>query len=379
MKNVPFTRNETARANREAFTLVELLVVIAIIGTLVALLLPAVQAAREAARRMQCGNHLKQYGLAVHSFANAKNDYVPPVVTAEGGPSIWVILMPYYEQSALYELYLRTAYGGMRVTNNQWWSGADTWPGDEPMIEEHRKSFASVSIATCPSRRSQSQGRTDSGVGDRIGNGACNDYATVITMKQDGTNSTAYDSVVTLNSVTRYWRQRFRQPEDADYFVGPFRAGIIPAIPDGMKNWEPRDTMAWWSDGTSNQIIFGEKHIPMGLLQTCANDWDADYTFADCQYFSADGTNEIHIGRVAATNLTFGMITRNPGVAAEPQSGQTVNRYNAESNFSFGSYHPGVSHFVLGDGAVRAFNVNMIQLAVCRLCDVGDGVSVELP
>jgi prepilin-type N-terminal cleavage/methylation domain-containing protein/prepilin-type processing-associated H-X9-DG protein len=84
------------------FTLIELLVVIAIIAVLIAQLLPAVQAAREAARRMQCVNNLKQLGLAVQNYASA-NDAIPPNSSAVTNDfSMKARLLPYIEQSALY-------------------------------------------------------------------------------------------------------------------------------------------------------------------------------------------------------------------------------------------------------------------------------------
>src|SRR6188474_2683919 len=87
---------------RRAFTLVELLVVIAIIGVLVALLLPAVQAAREAARRMSCSNNLKQLSLALHNYEDTHKT-LPPAGIDSNQMSWTVLLLPYMEQKPLYD------------------------------------------------------------------------------------------------------------------------------------------------------------------------------------------------------------------------------------------------------------------------------------
>lgn len=134
------------RKYRTGFTLVELLVVIAIIGILVGLLLPAVQAAREAARRMQCQNNIRQVALSLHNFESAFKK-LPPAssvpwgrygkddahmdYTGPFGPNWAVLILPYIEQSSLYQLANVTSFPGVVISspNGHPPSGVDglTW------------------------------------------------------------------------------------------------------------------------------------------------------------------------------------------------------------------------------------------------------------
>jgi prepilin-type N-terminal cleavage/methylation domain-containing protein len=122
---------------RNAFTLVELLVVIAIIGILVALLLPAIQAAREAARRVACQNNLHNLALAVMNYENRQNAF-PPAVPAKisagelvdlnevDQKSSWIVhILPEIEEQALYDRF--------DVTKNYFAYTPEIWPGKEPV------------------------------------------------------------------------------------------------------------------------------------------------------------------------------------------------------------------------------------------------------
>ncbi|HUT93320.1 MAG TPA: DUF1559 domain-containing protein [Thermoguttaceae bacterium] len=143
-----------ARRSR-GFTLVELLVVIAIIGILIALLLPAVQAAREAARRGQCANQLKQLALAVHNYVDTFKVFPPKKAGTTAAPdcwgdngsygSGWMRLLPFYEQQALYDAWSSQLTVGATVYP-PWgpcpWGPSNTtyWPYQEQ-----------VSALMCPS------------------------------------------------------------------------------------------------------------------------------------------------------------------------------------------------------------------------------------
>ena len=141
---------EGGNVRKRAFTLVELLVVIAIIGMLIALLLPAVQAAREAARRMTCTNNVKQISLSLHNHHDIHN-FFPPLggrmgttastkFTHDGAAGTFLYLMPFLEMSALYD-------GITGVTN-----GSYSTPWDTPAAQ----ASGLISAALCPSNSERS-------------------------------------------------------------------------------------------------------------------------------------------------------------------------------------------------------------------------------
>src|SRR6476660_6926402 len=123
-KSSPATQKEKVMSGKRApiggFTLVELLVVIAIIGVLVALLLPAVQSARESSRRTKCLNNLKQLGIALHSYHDTIGGFPPGYL--ENNPltdrANWItLLLPYHEQAAVFQLYDPSTSTGGGATN----------------------------------------------------------------------------------------------------------------------------------------------------------------------------------------------------------------------------------------------------------------------
>jgi len=387
--------------HKNAFTLVELLVVIAIIGILIALLLPAVQAAREAARRMQCSNHMKQIGLAVHNFHDAQRGLPSSTIGIFGGEgnhgnrntgvwsrmSMWGMLYPYIEQTALYDILSEwnnlgnTGTAGS-ATHPAWLGGAldvEWWWG--VLNDTQRQSFGSVSTYRCPSRRGGGSlvtpGRvetTGSGNTDYYNfPGPQGDYAMVFMYNGDGSNG------------DHYWPQNHIVNIPSAYVtphVGPFRVaswatmiGSDASNPDSYKTWSPRDTIAWWRDGTSNQLIIGEKHIPTSKLGQCATADEGTDNIGDCSYLITGWWKSVASGR----SFHWSGL-RNPALSFLPIESRPAAEKTNVAYYNFGSYHPGVCHFLLGDGSVQSISVTTpVEAVLVPLAVVNDGRAVSLP
>ncbi len=283
------------RASRpRAFTLVELLVVIAIIGVLVALLLPAVQAAREAARRTQCINHLKQIGLASHNYHDTYG--LLPNSRHDANFTWMTMILPQIEQPALYAKW--------KLTGNFY--------GQLPECREAR-----INVYYCPSRRS-------------AGSAQWCDEA------QDNTTSPLYKSATgdfafcTGDSAVNggdYWQWNGQDtPANGVGILWNGNMSTSPPVIAGGPSYKGT-ALREITDGTSNTLLAGDKHVYQKNL--------ADEAYGDGGAFNGD---KGHSHRAVGSNVPL---------SKGPQD--TTKR-------AFGSWHPSVTNFVFVDGSVRSIS-----------------------
>jgi hypothetical protein len=387
--------------------LVELLVVIAIIGVLIALLLPAVQAAREAARRMQCTNHLKQIGIGIHNFHNTRNGIPPACIGAgfvtlawgSGGSgldeerwrraTIWPLLYPYIEQEALYDEYANANFDGRTGFNvrftNYWWNS---------LSPEAQKAHSSVPVAICPTRGKRvadsgnvpTSGSQFEDGGDMV-SGPAGDYVMVFSFIGNTQPTNNEDGV--------WWHVGDCKVARNNNQHGPFRQALLSGTNGHDGNtWQPQDDFTRFIDGMSNQLLFGEKHIPNGRVGKCINNaWasgaERDSTFGtsmesidigDCSILTIGEYRAPSSGRIVRhlTHPGFSFPAEfsdaHPGIILPHIQGYVAHRYSA-----FGAVHTGVCNFLIGDGSVHGISASLHPDILAALGTVDDGVPVSLP
>jgi prepilin-type N-terminal cleavage/methylation domain-containing protein len=317
---------------KQGFTLVELLVVIAIIGVLVALLLPAVQAARESARRMQCTNHLKQWGLALHNYHDTYQSF--PMVggfDAQHGWGFLPLVLPFVEQAGVAA---QVDFCKLPVTHNV----------HAPVRQ------AKISILWCPSDPSQRllqdrampipppAGSTADGTpagrfigspthyvgsyGDGFNNIPADVYGGDGAMALYGAGGCASNNTATPTSACP-------QPGQG-YGGGQYHRGIFNYLGD-----TPAVAMAHITDGTSNTILMGHTtvHASSTSLIWCSSTG------------SVNGTS-------LPINFALKKCKGTPGLSVNACNGTAASWMSR----GFHSFHPGGTISCLADGSVRFFS-----------------------
>jgi prepilin-type N-terminal cleavage/methylation domain-containing protein/prepilin-type processing-associated H-X9-DG protein len=323
---------------RKGFTLVELLVVIAIIGILVALLLPAVQAAREAARRMQCSNNIKQLGLALHNYHDTHKSfpmaYFVHIVPGRGyNIQPWgIMILPFMEQQPLYDSY-----------NTNVAPVDQAGPIGQANIQVIR---TKLSVFICPSAGAQQDREYDGGI--------------------------PANAVPTLPALT--WKAA-----PSDYCVSTGVRGTFSNIAyagnaGGKRHGTLQDHItivgiaqstnrpsgfAHQLDGTSHTFILGER---TGGNEIYSNRqiWQAP-TSTKQQLIAANGggwgdalNGEHWLQGSLYSGLPF----------PPPNGGPCAINCTNLRGYGFHSFHPSGCHFLMGDGSVQFLHQSAAQLAI---------------
>jgi len=331
-------KNRFSRTLR-GFTLVELLVVIAIIGVLVALLLPAVQAAREAARRTQCANNLKQLGLSAQNYYSAQNQFPTGFLGSMGSDpgdifdntvqwlGIFTYLLPYFEQAGISD---QINDIDLNVNNTDTPYSNDT---------DHPNAWAAsqwkIGALTCPTIPNQ---KPDYTYWDRI----------------------AYSSLWRIMRVDGFTAPDIEMGETNYLGVSGWFGPVTSNHPDaelynslvGIFYNRSKTRIQQISDGTSNTLLFGEAGGTIG------------------QNVSINGV--VYNGKIAAhawtgTNTLAVKWGIDPSVNDSP--GTTFDSHWA----NFASLHPGIVQFCFADGSVRSLNVSISVEPLQFLAGMGDG------
>lgn len=335
-----------ARRRNRGFTLIELLVVIAIIAILISLLLPAVQQAREAARRTQCKNNLKQIGLAIHNYEGTYGR-VPTsgeyTIYPAGKPgtrvfapiSFFTAILPYVEQANIYNAW------NMNFPYN-----AD--PSAYSGVQNNQLAQSSIASYLCPSN-----GNFNANGGDGYGQA---DYMPIAYINLDPASGLAVANSIRDGFLAGAGSRQFRDCTDG-------LSSTIAIIEDSGK---PAGIVGKYDDASvvayNNPIAY--TLVKQGACavagKRCPNRW-ADGDTGN----GVSGPPNLGSGETKVVNNNA---TPKGGPAACPWS--TNNCGPNDEPFSF---HTGGVQGVLGDGSAHFFSENMDRHVLRKLCDPSDG------